>query len=688
MAHRSTLSRFALVLPLLVAATVLPVVSMPRRAHVVYRTMALRSRGVLKAAGSFGLVGVSWPAGDVRPRAVRLRTSEDGRHWTGWTDVEIGSDEGPDPGTGEAQNVSTSPLWVGHARFVDVGWDGAMPQNAKVAVVDPGPDPAPQPASAAEASPSMPRIITRAQWGADESMRKGTPEYAEPVQMAFVHHTASGNDYSASQSAGIVRSIYAYHVQTNGWNDIGYNFLVDKYGQIFEGRYGGMTRALVGAHTLGFNAHSTGVAVIGSFGSSAPPSAAISALKSLLAWRLDVAYVDPNGSTTMTSGGNPRYVEGTRVNLRTISGHRDVYDTDCPGSAFYAQLPSIRSAVEEIGDPKMFAPSLSPGALTPNGDGVADTITFTARFAHTVDWTAAVQNPGGTTLASTSGTGNTMAMSWNGKSGSTVLPQDTYQFVINAHNGHGTMRTTVAHFNLWRFPDGTLLRSTSSGWAGILQNGHLGHLVSLAGLQSRYVDAETVWVSEAIRSAYPAGGDLGFRDGSVVRVGSDTWVISDGQRRRISDAVFSALGYNTGSIVNTTSPGLAPTPQGSDVTVAGGYPDGAALHSTDGREALRLSGLVRPFITTNVRRSYVIRDVDLVGPADTQVSQGQTNPPVGFRDGTLVEATGTSTVYIVSDGVRRRFPSMHEFGVMGYKTANIRQVTPAELALNTEGAPL
>jgi gliding motility-associated-like protein len=336
----------------------------------------------------------------------------------------------------------------------------------------------------------------------------------------------------------------------------------------------------------------------------------------------------------------------------------------------------------------MYAPSVSPPAITPNGDGVADTIRFSARFAHTVNWRAAVQDSGGRTLASTSGTANSMSMTWNGKVGTSVLPQDVYQFVINASNAHGTMRTAIAHFNLWRFPDGTLLRSSSSGWAGILQSGRLGHLVSLAGLQSRYRDAETIWVSEAIRSAYPAGPDLGFREGSVVRVTSSTWVISDGLRRPISDAAFSALRYNPGSVIYTTSAGLTPTPQGSDVAITGGYPNGTALTSTDGREALQLSGLARPFITSNVRQSYAIRDVDLVGPADTQVSQGQTNPPVGFRDGTLVQAVGTPTVYVVSNGLRRRFASMHQLGVMGYKTANIRMITAAELALNPEGTPL
>ena len=97
----------------------------------------------------------------------------------------------------------------------------------------------------------------------------GTPAYADNVHVAIVHHTAGSNSYTAGQSAAIVRAIEIYHVKGNGWNDIGYNFLVDKYGQIFEGRYGGMTRAVIGAHAMGFNAGSTGVALIGNYSSVA-----------------------------------------------------------------------------------------------------------------------------------------------------------------------------------------------------------------------------------------------------------------------------------------------------------------------------------------------------------------------------------------------------------------------------------
>src|SRR6185369_8022061 len=113
-----------------------------------------------------------------------------------------------------------------------------------------------------------PKIISRAGWRANDEILRGKPRYAGRVYFAVVHHTAGSNSYSAAQSPAIVRAIELYHVKANGWNDIGYNFLVDKYGQVFEGRYGGMERAVIGAHAEGFNTGSVGVAVIGNYSST------------------------------------------------------------------------------------------------------------------------------------------------------------------------------------------------------------------------------------------------------------------------------------------------------------------------------------------------------------------------------------------------------------------------------------
>ena len=115
---------------------------------------------------------------------------------------------------------------------------------------------------------STPPIVPRLSWGADESIRRGPPTFAPALRFAIVHHTAGANDYSSSEAAAVVRAIQLYHVQGNGWNDIGYNFLVDRFGTIYEGRYGGVDRNVVGAHALGFNSGSVGIAVLGTYGST------------------------------------------------------------------------------------------------------------------------------------------------------------------------------------------------------------------------------------------------------------------------------------------------------------------------------------------------------------------------------------------------------------------------------------
>jgi hypothetical protein len=186
-----------------------------------------------------------------------------------------------------------------------------------------------------------PLVISRFSWQADESIRRHAPRYADRVHYAVVHHTAGTNNYTRAQSAAIVRGIEIYHVKGNGWRDIGYNFLVDKYGQVFEGRAGGIDKPVIGAHAMGFNNGSVGVSLIGDYSSVRPSAAAVSALERLLAWKLDLAHVDPLSTLTWKSSGNPRFAAGVPVFLRAISGHRDTGFTDCPGNALYALLPTI-----------------------------------------------------------------------------------------------------------------------------------------------------------------------------------------------------------------------------------------------------------------------------------------------------------------------------------------------------------
>ena len=177
-----------------------------------------------------------------------------------------------------------------------------------------------------------PKIYSRAQWGADERMRDASSLHYFEVHAGFVHHTVNANNYTRAQVPGIIRGIYAYHTQSKGWSDIGYNFLVDRFGRIWEGRYGGVDRPVVGAHTLGYNDYAFAMSAIGNFDEEEPSSAIVQAYGALFAWKLSLHGVD-------ASSRSQRVGPST---FRAINGHRDAGQTACPGRYLYARLSQIR----------------------------------------------------------------------------------------------------------------------------------------------------------------------------------------------------------------------------------------------------------------------------------------------------------------------------------------------------------
>ena len=200
---------------------------------------------------------------------------------------------------------------------------------------------------------NAPPIIPRLSWGADESIRRHAPVYATKLVVAFVHHTAGTNSYSPAESAAIVRGIEIYHVEGNGWWDIGYNFLVDKYGQVFEGRAGGIDQAVVGAHAQGYNAESTSVAQLGTFTAGGITAEAMTATAQLLGWKLSLHGVPVQGTVVLRSGGGSlnRFPAATPVTVNRICGHRDGDATSCPGDVLYAQLPELRTRATAFAGP-------------------------------------------------------------------------------------------------------------------------------------------------------------------------------------------------------------------------------------------------------------------------------------------------------------------------------------------------
>jgi N-acetylmuramoyl-L-alanine amidase-like protein len=313
-----------------------------------------------RATAAYSLLGVTWADADPGAAgrvAVHVRTRTAGV-WSAWHELHADAES---RGRGRrAGRGGTEPFWAGRSDGVQVRvgvLSGDAPRDLRLELIDPGEAVTdhrpPRPPSTAgrdvKGRAARPAIVSRAGWGADESIRDKAFKYTSTIKAAFVHHSADGNNFPCADSAKVVRAIYRYHVVTNGWADIGYNFLVDKCGTIFEGRAGGVDKPVLGAHTLGFNTNSMGVAALGTYTTTKPQLLVLTAIEKVIAWKLGQYGRDPRGKVTLTSSDSgSRYPKGATHAFDVISGHRDAFNTECPGQALYDKLPEIRTEVARI----------------------------------------------------------------------------------------------------------------------------------------------------------------------------------------------------------------------------------------------------------------------------------------------------------------------------------------------------
>jgi hypothetical protein len=366
---------FAVFLLLLVT----PAVARAESAALVTREVPLRAERTLSSAVAprpFELVGLQWRGSG----AVRFRTRSVSGGWSAWRGAVPESEDRPDLGSRERSVPGWrlgNPFWVGPSDRLEVRTRGRVTRVRAHYVRSPAASAPPRTLQLAQ----IPELVRRPAWGANET-RRDPVEYAPNLRFAVVHHTAGSNSYSRAEAPAIVRGIQTYHVRGNGWNDIGYNFLVDKYGQVYEGRFGGITRNVVGAHAEGFNDGTVGIAVLGSYTSGRISAAAQQAIARLIAWRLDIAHVDPLGLPTYISNGNARYPRGTPVVMRGVVGHRETGFTSCPGDALMGQLAAIARGAWNAGLPKVLDPRVQ-GSLGAR-------VRFTARLSAELPWTVTV----------------------------------------------------------------------------------------------------------------------------------------------------------------------------------------------------------------------------------------------------------------------------------------------------------
>ena len=415
--------RLALPLGLALLAVAVPALALPQPAQaedatITSREVPLGGQRTLASSqppARFNLVGLHWRG----PGSVQFRTRSVAGRWSAWNDAAPEAEDRPDAGTQERARKGSwrlgNPWWVGASDRIEYRLRGRVTRLRAHFVWSPTTT---VPARTLQKAGS-PTIVPRSGWRADERIKRAGPSYAPAIRFSVVHHTAGTNGYTKAQSGAIVRGIQIYHVRGNGWNDIGYNFLVDKYGQVFEGRFGGITRNVVGAHAEGFNTGSVGVAVLGEYSSLAVTGQAKQALAELLAWRLDVAHLDPGSTVSFPSGGNARFPAGIAVFLRAVSGHRDTGFTDCPGSALYNLLNGIAGEVQELGLPKLYAPLVT--------GRVPGKVRFRARLSSPLDWSVDVAKAG-IVVASQSGYGSDVDWTWD----ATQSPSGAYTYAITS----------------------------------------------------------------------------------------------------------------------------------------------------------------------------------------------------------------------------------------------------------------
>ena len=367
---------------------------------------------VLETPRPFNLVGLRWRG--PRAPAIRLRARRPDGAWSRWQRLNAHSDHNPDPRRGGEPVVSSSdPLWVGSADALQYRLSRPV-KGLRLHFVNV----ASELRAARAAQDPEPTFVSRRQWGASKCPPREAPDYGT-VKAVHVHHTVSLNDYAPEEGPAIVLSVCRYHRNSNGWNDVGYNALVDKYGVLYEGRAGGLDQAVVGAQAQGFNDETAGIASIGDHTSVEATPETLSALATYIRWKLSVHGQPLSGPVTMSSSGGSatKYPAGRRVTLERVIGHRDTGRTACPGALLYAQLDELRALVASgVGLLPTFATRLS-GTL-------AD---FFIDYGDAVPVTGLLSGPDGGPLVNetvevqTNGTGR-----WKTSSLTTTAPDGTF----------------------------------------------------------------------------------------------------------------------------------------------------------------------------------------------------------------------------------------------------------------------
>jgi hypothetical protein len=392
----------------------------------------------------FDLIGVTLPSHPSTP--VLVRTADDAGVWGEWQELEFedepaaapvaGVEVPPEPDEGRP-GAHSSPYWVGDGTRYELDLAASDAEVAEVHLVYETTRRVVVETQEAGADPGAPPIYGRSQWAARAP--RSNPTIAPALNTAIIHHTAGANVYGVGDVPGILRGIQAYHMDANGWDDIAYNFLIDYWGRIWEGRAGGVEATVVGAHTRGFNTGSVGVAVLGNFDEAYVSSASLEAIVQITGWKFAINDVDPRQPTWVQAGeGSPVYPPGTWLPTPRIFSHRDVGQTSCPGGWLYYWLDAIRNAVNER------APGMAPPGAAVGGNfvGGPETDVFVRQPGVLRDSLYGARAKGSSPGVTTRSTGRSPV--WSGTSTATATTTSTGTPPARARTGSGSATATTS----------------------------------------------------------------------------------------------------------------------------------------------------------------------------------------------------------------------------------------------------
>lgn len=684
---------------------------------------------------------------DDTSRHVDIRVSSDGEDWTEWMELEVGPQarkDAPNPN----RIAPETPLFIEGNYFqyrIELERSSLSETSPEItdleftyidsrkSRVEEFRDTIQTMSSQVFAASGGPEIISRKDWGNPDpygnkhhgTNRYWTPTYNETEQV-FLHHTVTSNDPNDPEA--VMRAIWDYHANTLGWGDIGYNYVLDQHGNVYEGRFGGNN--VTAGHVLNYNQRSMGVAVLGCFqdnnatcnelnnGNTTPPTnATINSLVNLLSWKTTGFGISPDATHTFCN-----YKGSDCLNLHTIAAHRDANNTSCNGNLFYNKMDNIRqdTADKNSTDPWGYAGKQLSYDTVQLRDAEKQ-VTLNFKNQGTATWTNSgddrlllkTTNPDGRTSRfqgsgwvndytpavlneASVDPGGTGSFTFNIKRPSGEIGRDFEGLrLVSSGNTSGTDIFATTVYSSTAHPEGSLFQRPGATRVYLIENGQRRHVASRKIFDSHRLSYDYVTKGTVADIELPMGDPLDFSEGTLVQ-GSDAPVYAVDyeagqiQKRHItSRSAFEDLGFSFDEVVSVSDSRL-PTANGEDIDNSQIHPDGLLVREPNNPKVYLLEdGQRRHVASREMFKShhFSFGDVRDARPGDMDLPEGS---KLRFREGTLVQGSNAPVYVIAYDSgqiQKRHITSRTIFDALDFSFDNVLDIPDSQLPEN-DGEPI